>query len=136
PVIGALGSMTMMLVLRNNPVFVMIAVVILVVALVGGVGMALSQRGAAARNRRTQRERYLDYLERLRDELRAAEHEAREAARRVHPDPVALLDVVRDPARRWERRRTDPDLLDLRVGEGDRPWLDVRLPVDTNPTQP
>lgn len=136
PVIGAMGSMTMMLVLRNNPLFVMVAILILVVALVGGVGMALSQRGTQARNRRTQRERYLDHLETVRADLRAAEAEARDAARTVHPDPSALVDVVRDPARRWERRRTDRDFLDVRVGVGDRPWFEIRVPADPNPTQP
>lgn len=136
PVVGALGSMTMMLVLRNNPLFVMVAVLILVIALVGGVGMALSQRGAATRQRRTQRERYLDHLETVRAELRKQEQGARDVARAVHPDPGALIDVVRDPARRWERRRTDPDFLEARVGVGRRPWFDLRLPADPNPTQP
>ncbi|NMR21608.1 type VII secretion protein EccCa [Cellulomonas fimi] len=136
PVVGAIGSMTMMMVLRNNPLFVMVGVLILVIAIVGGVGMALSQRGSAARSRRTQRERYLDHLETVRGELRAAEQGARDAGRVVHPDPSALVDVVRDPARRWERRRTDPDFLELRVGVGDRPWLGLTLPPDPNPTQP
>ncbi|WP_421742482.1 hypothetical protein [Cellulomonas sp.] len=136
PVVGAVGSMTMMLVLRGNPLFVLVGVMVLVVALVGGVGMALSHRGTAARGRRLQRERYLDYLEGLRSDLRDAENDARDVARTVHPDPVALVDVVRDPERRWERRRTDPDFLDLRVGAGDRPWFDLRVPEDPNPTQP
>lgn len=136
PVVGALGSMTMMMVLRNNPVFLLVGIMVLVVALVGGVGMAMTQRGAAARTRRTQRERYLDYLEKLRADLRTAEQEARDAARTVHPEPSALLDVVRDPARRWERRRGDADLLDVRVGVGDRAWFRVDVPPDANPTQP
>ena len=136
PIVGAVGSMTMMMVLRGNPLFVMIGALILVIAIVGGVGMALSQRGTAARGRRTQRERYLDYLESLRADLAHAEGEARTAARVVHPEPTALVDVVRSPARRWERRRTDADFLDLRVGTGDRPWLRLVVPADPNPTQP
>ena len=136
PVVGAVGSMTMMLVLRGNPLFLLVGVMVLVVALVGGVGMALSHRGTAARGRRLQRERYLDYLEGLRADLREAERDARDTARTVHPDPVALVDVVRDPERRWERRRTDPDFLDLRIGVGDRPWFDLQVPQDPNPTQP
>lgn len=136
PVAGATASMTMMLVLRNNPVFVLLGIVILLVALVGGLGMALTQRGQAARNRRNQRERYLDYLETLRADLRDAEQDARTAARSVHPDPAALVDVVRNPARRWERRRTSPDFLDLRVGVGDRPWFTITVPTEPSPTQP
>ncbi|QHT57426.1 type VII secretion protein EccCa [Cellulomonas sp. H30R-01] len=136
PVVGAVGSMTMMLVLRGNPLFVLVGIMVLVVALVGGVGMALSSRGTAARTRRLQRERYLDYLEELRADLADAEDDARSTALTVHPDPVALVDVVRDPERRWERRRTDPDFLDLRVGVGDRPWFSLVVPEDPNPTQP
>ncbi|MEE6281245.1 type VII secretion protein EccCa [Georgenia sp. MJ170] len=136
PVAGAMASMTMMMLLRNNPLFVLLGIVILVVAIVGGVGMALTQRGQAARNRRTQRERYLDYLEKLRSELRGGEDEARERARSVHPDPAALPDVIRNPARRWERRRGDSDFLELRIGTGDRPWFPIQVPVDPNPTQP
>ncbi|WP_413453004.1 type VII secretion protein EccCa [Georgenia phoenicis] len=136
PVVGALASMTMMMVLRNNPLFVLLGIVILVVAIVGGVGMALTQRGQAARNRRTQRERYLDYLESLRGDLRERADRVREHARSVHPDPAALPDVVRNPARRWERRRADRDFLHLRVGTGDRAWFPVTLPEDPNPTQP
>lgn len=55
PLVGAVSSMTMMLVLRNNPVMVMVALVVLVVALVGGLGTALSQRGNATRARHDQR---------------------------------------------------------------------------------
>ena len=136
PVAGAFASMTMMMVLRNNPLFVLLGIVILVVAIVGGVGMALTQRGQQARNRRTQRERYLDYLETLRSDLRELEDGARRQARSVHPDPAALPDIARNPARRWERRRADRDFLELRVGTGNRPWFPIRLPEEQNPTQP
>ena len=136
PLVGALSSMTMMLVLRNNPVMVLVGLVVLVVALVGGVGMALSQRGNAARTRREQRERYLDYLEELRAELGEVERTTRDAAHVVHPSPAGLLDVARDPARRWERRRWDADFLEVRIGLGDRPVTNLVLPSDDRPTEP
>lgn len=136
PLVGALSSMTMMLVLRNNPVMVLVGLVILVVALVGGLGMALSQRGNASRTRREQRERYLDYLEDLRSELSDVERTTRANAHKVHPAPVALLDVVRDPARRWERRRRDRDFLHLRVGVGNTPVTNLVLPSNDRPTDP
>jgi hypothetical protein len=71
PVIGALSSVIMIVVLRNNnPVFLVVGGVLLVVALIGGLAMALSHRGSAARTRRTQREHYLDFLEKLRARMR------------------------------------------------------------------
>ncbi len=99
PVLGALSSVTMIVVLRNsNPLFLVMGAVLLVVALVGGVGFAFSQRGQAARSRRTQRELYLDYLERLRAEMRAKARRVRERAADLDPEPAALLELVRDPA--------------------------------------
>lgn len=136
PLVGAVSSMTMMLVLRNNPVMVLVALVVLVVALVGGLGTALSQRGNATRTRHDQRERYLDHLETLRADLRAAEHAARAEAHTVHPAPAALLDVVRDPARLWERRRWDPDFLEARVGVGDVPRPGLTMPLTDSPAEP
>jgi S-DNA-T family DNA segregation ATPase FtsK/SpoIIIE len=136
PVLGAVSSMTMMLVLRNNPVMVVVALMVLTVALVGGLGMALSQRGNAARQRRDQRERYLDHLEELRGELYAAEQDDRREAHELDPAPSALLDVVRDPARRWERRRWDPDFLRVRVGLGDVPRPRLSLQLTDQPTEP
>lgn len=137
PVIGALSSIVMIVVLRNaNPVFMVIGAVILVVALVGGLGAAISSRGQAARQRRLQRRRYLDFLERTRTDLRAAARAVRARAAVLDPEPAALLDLVRDPGRLWERRRGDADFLRVRIGEGDVPWFRLGLPRDENPVQP
>ena len=112
PLIGAVSSVVMMVVLRNGqPLFLVLAAVIFVVAIVGGLGFALSARGRAARKARTQRELYLDYLERYRSDLRERGANARATAIAVHPAPESLVGVMRDPARRWERRRTDDDYL-------------------------
>ncbi|CAM5633371.1 S-DNA-T family DNA segregation ATPase FtsK/SpoIIIE OS=Streptomyces albaduncus OX=68172 GN=FHS32_000247 PE=4 SV=1 [Streptomyces griseoloalbus] len=99
----------------------MVGAVVLVFALIGAVALFLSQRGKAQRTRRTQRERYLEYLEEMREELGTAEQRLRDAERELNPSPDALYDVVRDPARLWERRRQDSDFLRVRVGLGDVP---------------
>src|SRR5205823_1064553 len=91
PVVGAISSVVMMVVLRgNNPVLMVVAALVFVVALVGGLGMAFTQRGNAVRNRRTQRERYLDYLEELRGDLRTRTTAVRERAEHVDPSPDTL----------------------------------------------
>lgn len=137
PVVGAVSSVVMMVVLRgNNPVLMVVAALVFVVALVGGLGMAFTQRGNAVRNRRTQRERYLDYLEELRSDLRDRAREVRERAEHVDPAPETLTRLVRDPARLWERRRQHGDFLRARVGTGDVRWLDLTVPADQNPVQP
>ncbi|MFJ8166079.1 type VII secretion protein EccCa [Streptomyces sp. NPDC096136] len=117
PMAGVMGSVVMMTVIRNSQ-FAAVGAIVLVFALIGAVALFWSQRGKAQRTRRAQRERYLEYLEEQREELGAREKELREEARRLNPPPEALYDLVRDPARLWERRRTDPDFLRPRLGTG------------------
>ncbi|MCF3180787.1 type VII secretion protein EccCa [Streptomyces polychromogenes] len=117
PMAGVMGSVVMMTVVRNSQ-FAAVGAIVLVFALVGAIALFWSQRGKAQRTRRAQRERYLEYLEEQREELGAREKALREEARRLNPPPEALYDLVRDPARLWERRRTDPDFLRPRLGTG------------------
>ncbi|MFF9805593.1 type VII secretion protein EccCa [Streptomyces coeruleorubidus] len=120
PMAGVVSSVVLMTVIRNSQ-FAAIGAIVLVVALLGAVALFLSQRGKAQRTRRVQRERYLEYLEELREELGTAERARRQAARELNPPPEALYDLVRDPARLWERRRPDADFLSVRAGTGDVP---------------
>ncbi|MCI3932793.1 type VII secretion protein EccCb [Streptomyces sp. AN091965] len=124
PMAGVMGSVVMMTVIRSSQ-FAALGAVVLVFALLGAVALFLSQRGKAQRTRRTQRERYLEYVEEQRHGLGAAERESRQRARLLNPPPQALYDLVRDPARLWERRRADADFLDVRVGTGDVPAQDI-----------
>ncbi|MFG2500799.1 type VII secretion protein EccCa [Streptomyces sp. NPDC048441] len=129
PMAGVMGSVVMMTVIRNSQ-FAAIGAIVLVFALLGAVALFLSQRGKAQRTRRTQRERYLEYVEQQREELGAIERERREMARLLSPAPLALYDQVRDPARLWERRRGDADFLRVRVGTGDVPVQELAIGQD------
>ncbi|MFE0177932.1 type VII secretion protein EccCa [Streptomyces sp. NPDC059002] len=120
PMAGVMGSVVMMTVIRNSQ-FAAVGAIVLVFALLGAVALFLSQRGKAQRTRRVQRERYLEYVEEQREELGAVERELRRRARILNPPPAALYDLVRDPARLWERRRLDADFLHVRLGTGDVP---------------
>jgi DNA segregation ATPase FtsK/SpoIIIE, S-DNA-T family len=137
PVIGALSSVIMIVVLRNsNPVFLVVGGLLLVVALIGGLAMALSHRGSATRSRRIQREHYLDFLEKLRARMRVKGREVRAAAALLDPEPAALVELVRDPARLWERRRHHSDFCRVRLGVGDRAMFSLAVPEEQNPVQP
>ena len=48
PVLGAGTSVVVMVVLRGNQMFMLLGAAILIVAVVGGLGMALTQRGNAS----------------------------------------------------------------------------------------
>ncbi|MGC9442476.1 type VII secretion protein EccCa [Streptomyces sp. WG5] len=126
PLAGVISSVVLMTVIRNSR-FAVLGAVVLVAALFGAVALFLSQRGKAQRTRRVQRERYLEYLEELREELGAGERESRSAARELNPPPEALYDLVRDPARLWERRRADADFLHPRLGTGEVPVQEAAI---------
>ncbi|MEW2434097.1 type VII secretion protein EccCa [Streptomyces caniferus] len=126
PVAGVMSSVVMMTVVRNSQ-FAGLGAIILVVTVIGSVALVFSQRGKAQRTRRTQREAYLAYLEDLREELSDQERERRERAEILNPPPAALYDIVRDPARLWERRRVDGDFLRVRVGTGEMPVRDLEI---------
>lgn len=126
PVAGVMSSVVMMTVVRNSQ-FAGLGAIILVVTVIGSVALLFSQRGKAQRTRRTQREAYLAYVEDLREELSAEERERRERADVLNPSPYALYDIVRDPARLWERRRVDDDFLRVRVGTGEMPVRDLQI---------
>jgi DNA segregation ATPase FtsK/SpoIIIE, S-DNA-T family len=136
PVVGSMGSIVMMTVLRGNPIFVVVGAMVLVLALAGGIGMAVSSRGREARTRRRARERYLDYLEGVRDELRAEREVARIASLVTHPEPARLAALASDPARLWERRPRDADFGRVRFGAGLVPWFALSVPPEQNPVQP
>ncbi|MGW7657959.1 type VII secretion protein EccC, partial [Streptomyces tendae] len=126
PLAGVMSSVVMMTVIRNSQ-FAALGAIVLVFALLGAVALFWSQRGKAQRTRRTQRERYLEYLEELREELGRLERERRQGARVLNPPPEALYDIVRDPARLWERRRLDEDFLRVRVGVGEVPMQELTV---------
>ncbi|MCZ9346533.1 type VII secretion protein EccC, partial [Streptomyces sp. TRM76130] len=118
PMAGVVSSVVMMTVVRNSR-FAVIGAVVLVAALCGALALFVSQRGKAQRTRKVQRERYLEYLEELREEWGADQRERRRTAWLLDPPPEALYDLLRDPARRWERRRQDADFLRPRLGTGE-----------------
>ncbi|MFJ5673968.1 type VII secretion protein EccCa [Streptomyces sp. NPDC093097] len=126
PVAGVMSSVVMMTVVRNSQ-FAGLGAIILVVTVIGSMALVFSQRGKAQRTRRTQREAYLAYLEDLREELSADERGRRERAEVLNPPPAALYDIVRDPARLWERRRADGDFLRVRVGTGEMPVRGMQI---------
>ncbi|WP_405390727.1 type VII secretion protein EccCa [Streptomyces sp. NBC_01102] len=126
PVAGVMTSVVMMTVLRDNQ-FAALGAMVLVATVIGSVALLLSPYGRAQRTRRTRRKAYLAYVEDLREEFASEERARRERADVLNPPPHALYDIVRDPARLWERRRVDTDFLRVRVGTGEMPVRDLSI---------
>ncbi|QNI04914.1 type VII secretion protein EccCa [Mycobacterium kubicae] len=93
--------------------------------MIGLVGFgALMFGGRFGRGRRIswgeqekQRRSYLRQLDEDREEVQRAAQEQRRSQLFVHSDPQQLDTVIGGP-RMWERRPTDPDFLDVRLGIG------------------
>jgi S-DNA-T family DNA segregation ATPase FtsK/SpoIIIE len=118
PVMAGAGSLLVALTNLHRPLFLAIGLIFFVSSVALGVIMFVNQRSGVRRRVRTERERYLCYLDELRDVLRSARAEQLRAAEWSHPEPAALLSVVRLPQRRWERRLDDGDFLLVRAGSG------------------
>ena len=126
PMVAAGGSMMVMMTFRQSP-FAAVGAIAMALSLIVGVVMMFSQRGKAGRQRKSMRDTYARYLERTRVRLRDDEQQAQLAARASSPPATALFDIVRDPARVWERRRYHEDFLRIRIGSGRRPTRDIDI---------
>ncbi|MEU4339255.1 type VII secretion protein EccCa [Micromonospora lupini] len=99
-------------------------------------GMVLGQVafGGMERKKRLGGDRrdYLRYLAQNRKRIRKDVARQREAADWQHPDPRSLWSLAMT-TRRWERRPTHPDFLEVRIGTGEQ-RLAVRItPMQTKP---
>jgi len=86
------------------------------------LGQYLTSKRQGKHTYRAQMQQYRERKARVERDARQALWAERAARRRDLPDPAALLLLATGPrARLWERRSTDPDWLDLRVGTADLP---------------
>jgi DNA segregation ATPase FtsK/SpoIIIE, S-DNA-T family len=93
----------------------------------------LQWRGAGRRKRRA-RARYLEYLERVEQELSGIAAAQQGQLAHAHPDTSVLTELVAMRRRVWERRRHDPDHLSATLGRGRVPLsCAVSIALDDNP---
>ena len=71
PALGGLGMM-MFLVANRNPVFLMAGMVLVLAMICGAIALVVVSRTGARRAFTKARERYLEYLERIRRQVREA----------------------------------------------------------------
>ncbi|MGC4855684.1 FtsK/SpoIIIE domain-containing protein [Micromonospora sp. DT4] len=105
-------------VITRNPLTLLFAILSPLVLIAG-------QIGARRQGRATYRSRLAEY-EKKRAHISGEAEKALATERLVRrdncPDPAAMGLIAVGPQRRlWERRRTDPDFLELRVGSADLP---------------
>ncbi|MET9253164.1 FtsK/SpoIIIE domain-containing protein [Streptomyces sp. NPDC003717] len=91
------------------------------------IAQYVSENREGKKKHRTSLKQYKKDLAAHRAELAALGKEEQRARRADSPDPAEVLLFATGPRRRlWERRLTDPDAMQLRIGVGDLP-SDVEL---------
>ncbi len=134
PIMSGTGSLTVAVTQKGHPIIAVAAFLALIGSIAIGVLMMVSQRSGAKRAEREGRERYLDYIESLRHQVRDQISDQRAEQAWRYPRTDELLDICRDDTRRWERRPTHLDFLTVRVGTGDVPLAaGLTLDADTGP---
>jgi S-DNA-T family DNA segregation ATPase FtsK/SpoIIIE len=86
------------------------------------IGNHMNERKHGRKSHAKRMAEYREHKERVEQDARDALDAERVARRADSPDPGTALSIASGPRRRlWERRRTDPDYLLLRVGTADLP---------------
>ncbi|WP_170208851.1 type VII secretion protein EccCa [Micromonospora pisi] len=129
------GVMMMMFIgtSRGALTYVMMGMMVLAMG-----GMALGQMAFGGMDRKKRlggdRRDYLRYLAQNRKRVRQNVKRQRDASDWQHPHPHSLWSLAMT-SRRWERRATHPDFLEIRVGTGEQ-RLAVRItPLQTKPIE-
>lgn len=117
PLLGSLGVLGFVVVVRSL-VFVVVAVVMVVVMVGGSLAAQAAQRRAARRRREAAADAYLAHLGEVAGRAEAAARVQRDALVGLYPDTAGALAAVRLHAAAWERRPADADFANVRLGLG------------------
>jgi S-DNA-T family DNA segregation ATPase FtsK/SpoIIIE len=106
---------------NGKPILIIVGVSFVLCSVGAGVAMAMQSRKGRRRIKDRQRARYLEHLSAVRTAARRVAGHQRLAAAWQHPSPERLWAIARRRRRVWERRATDPDFLQIRLGLGRGP---------------
>jgi S-DNA-T family DNA segregation ATPase FtsK/SpoIIIE len=102
------------------------------------MGMMLGQLGRGSGDRKNRlngaRRDYFRYLSQVRQKVRRATAQQREALEWNSPDPASLWSLVMS-ARLWERRASDGDFGNIRIGSGPQRLAIQLVPPETKPIE-
>jgi len=135
PMAAGSGAMVFMFMNPNANVLQMVAGGMFALSM---VGMIFSQLGQNSGERKMKlnsaRRDYLRYLGQVRAKVRKAAKQQREALEWNNPAPGRLWSMVMSP-RLWERRPSDPDFAQVRIGTGAQRLAVQLIPPETKPVE-
>ncbi|MFJ2095310.1 type VII secretion protein EccCa [Streptomyces sp. NPDC087901] len=137
----ALMSVSMMMMFmrpgmsKSSGGFIYIALGMMVLSTAGMmVGQVMRRSGERKQRLKGERRDYLRYLAQTRRKVRAAVAEQQKALSWRHPAPAALGTLVRS-SRLWERRPSDEDFGEARIGIGDQRLAMTLTPLSSKPVE-
>ncbi|HEV3377044.1 MAG TPA: type VII secretion protein EccCa [Thermoleophilaceae bacterium] len=133
PAIGSFGLLAFALV-YDNPLFMYIALGLVCLSILLAVLIRWSQVRSVKKRRNRNRRKYHMYLTRVERDLGRDAGAQLAAMDRLYPDHEKLWAAALARAGLWERRSSDRDFLELRVGRGRVPHSrPVRLDIGDDP---
>ncbi|MGW0504404.1 type VII secretion protein EccCa [Micromonospora sp. NPDC003241] len=135
PMMVMSGVMMLMFVGGGRGAMTWVMIGLMVVAMGGMlIGLMVSSGGDRKRRLGGDRRDYLRYLAQNRRRVRRTVAQQRDAGAWRHPDPGALWSVAMT-SRRWERRASHPDFLEVRLGTGRARLATPIVPLQTKPIE-
>ncbi|HEV2405385.1 MAG TPA: type VII secretion protein EccCa, partial [Ktedonobacterales bacterium] len=138
PVVGSLSSVLLLSFGRGaggmNPALIGGSVLMVVLSLSSGILIRRQMMKSGSKQKAGDKDKYLRYLAQQSARLDGIVQRQRAANSRLYPKLAELTQVVNQREVVWERRPTDDDFMDVRIGESATPLsCKVRLDLDANP---
>ncbi|HEV2640382.1 MAG TPA: type VII secretion protein EccCa [Actinocrinis sp.] len=133
PMLAGVGSVAFFFMPGSNPLMKMMGGMTLVTSLGSVVGNTVrGKRGGRERIADSRRD-YLRYLSQVRGQVRQTQQQQYAAQMWSHPNPAHLWAIVTSGQRLWERRPTDPDFVQVRLGSGGQRLITPLVAPETAP---
>ncbi|MFE0460926.1 type VII secretion protein EccCa [Kitasatospora sp. NPDC058965] len=118
PMLGMGGSAAFFFMPGAAPMMKIMGVLMLASTAGMGVAQLVRARKGGGAGLADERRDYLKYLQQMRRQVRRTAERQRGAQLYLHPEPDQLWSIVAEGRRLWERRPSDPDFAQIRLGRG------------------
>lgn len=118
PMMGMGGSAVYFFLPGGHPFMKVMGGLMVLFVLVTALTQLVQARRGSSQHMSVERREYLKYLARTREEVRETAQRQRMSECYLFPEPEQLWAVVAQRTRLWERRPSDPDFAEVRVGRG------------------
>ncbi|WP_329568240.1 type VII secretion protein EccCa [Kitasatospora sp. NBC_01266] len=118
PLLGMGGSAAFFFMPGTAPVMKIMGLLMMCSTAGMGVAQVVRTRRGGGAGLADERRDYLKYLQQMRRQVRRTAERQRGAQLYLHPEPDQLWSIVAEGRRLWERRPSDPDFAQIRLGRG------------------